>query len=83
MSGGHWNYEQHTIMRLADTIDCELDEGEMSEYSEQTQARITECVRALRIAGTMLTRVDYLVSGDDSEETFHARLQVELDKLEE
>jgi hypothetical protein len=82
MSGGHWNYEQYAISGVADAIEDEIEAGYMSEYSEQTQAKIKECVRTLRIAGRMLTRLDYLVSGDDSEETFHARLQAELDHLE-
>ena len=41
-----------------------------------------EAVRALKIAQVYAQRVDWLLSGDDGEESFLSRLEEELKKLE-
>ena len=42
-----------------------------------------EAVNALRIAQEYAQRVDWLLSGDDGEETFLSRLQENLNKINE
>jgi hypothetical protein len=42
-----------------------------------------EAVKALKIAQVYAQRVDWLLSGDDGEESFLSRLDDELKKLEQ
>lgn len=50
-------------------------------YPESTLRLMEEAVYALRAAAIYAQRVDYLLSGDDSEESFEERLQEELAEL--
>ena len=51
-------------------------------YSEETLRRFKEAEEMLRKALVYVHRIDYLVSGDDSEESFHTRLEEDLIKNE-
>ena len=53
------------------------------EYPEEVIEQFKNAVRALRIAEVYAHRVDYLLSGDDGEETFLNRLKSDLTKLNE
>ncbi len=50
-------------------------------YPEPVLRRMEEAVYALRAAAIYAQRVDYLLSGDDGEESFEERLQEELAEL--
>lgn len=50
-------------------------------YPESTLRLMEEAVYALRAAAIYAQRVDYLLSGDDGEESFEERLQEELAEL--
>lgn len=50
-------------------------------YPESTLRLMEEAVYALRAAAIYAQRVDYLLSGDDCEESFEERLQEELAEL--
>lgn len=52
------------------------------DFSEKTIDALLDAVKAMRLARLLAERVDYLLSGDDSEETFHERLEEELNELE-
>lgn len=80
MSGGHYDYTQSRIRMVAQRIQVEMDDGQYDDYSEETRAKIAECQAALDIAAIMLERVDWLVSDDDSEDSFHSRWAAELAK---
>lgn len=92
MSGGYFNYKQHHISDIANEI-RELVENNTSEevdehgdtignfFSEKTIELFEDAIEVLEIASMMAQRIDWLVSGDDSEETFHERVQEEFDKL--
>ena len=83
MSGGHFNYVQNKIYGAADALDnyiklnigrfikCEGDDEYQPEYKPETMNKLRECVNTLNRAAAMLQRVDLLISGDDSEESFH------------
>jgi len=80
MSGGHFEYKQHQIEDIASEIERIVQTGgkNISEYdttilSPETLIRFQEAVLALRRAAHMAERIDYLLSGDDGEETFHER----------
>ena len=80
MSGGHFNYSRYSLIEIAEEIRCEIanndkeDEyGEANRYSEETLSKfLTTAIACEKIAG-MITRVDYLLSGDDNERSFHER----------
>lgn len=89
MSGGHFNYDQYRLKEMADEIeqiilhneDTEKNEwGETkgSDYSPETIAKFKETVSCLKLTEAMVQRVDWLISGDDGEESFHKRWQKEV-----
>lgn len=50
-------------------------------YSEETIAEFKKGLDILRRAYVYAQRIDWLLSGDDSEESFHERLKEELNEL--
>lgn len=94
MSGGHFGYDQYKIERIADEIEDliihngsdELDEygyRRHQEYSDKTIVEFKNAVHFLRLARIYAQRVDWLVSGDDGEDSFHSRLQKETQEYYE
>lgn len=57
------------------------DEDDSTAYSPETIAKFKETIVALRTAAVMAKRVDFLLAGDDGEETFHERWEQELTQL--
>jgi hypothetical protein len=94
MSGGHFDYQQYKIGQIADQVeqlirsnkDEELNDwGEPKgyHYSEKTIDAFRRGLRYLEIAQIYAQRIDWLVSGDDGEETFHRRLIEDINELNE
>ena len=92
MSGGHFNYKQHTLLDIADDIGGFIlsnDSEEPSEwgdnigkrYNAETIAEFEKAVKALKLAYVYAQRIDWLLSGDDGEDGFHKRLQAQLKEL--
>ena len=84
MSGGHFDHGQYKLICIADEIEhsLELDEEETEyPYSEETKAAFKEAMDKLNEAFIYAQRIDWFLSGDDSEESFHKRLRNELAKL--
>ena len=52
------------------------------KYPDEVIVEFKNAVRILRMAEVYAHRVDWLVSGDDGEETFLRRLKEDLNKLE-
>lgn len=48
------------------------------DFSDETINEFKNAVKYLRLAYTYATRIDWLISGDDGEETFHERLKEDL-----
>jgi len=96
MSGGHFDYKQYEITRIADDIEQlieingkkrigRIDSWENShhhEYPPEVIQKFKEAVFFLRIAQIYAQRVDWLVSGDDGEESFLRRLDSEIRKID-
>jgi hypothetical protein len=59
---------QHTVPNICD-------------YSEDTIKEFKQAIDILRKAEIYTQRIDWLLSGDDSEETFHIRLKEDLNKI--
>lgn len=104
MSGGHFDYRQHHIAEIADSIEQVLinqgkeipkrdlygdkefyekypEEKFYYTYPEVVQEKMKEAVKQLKIAAVYAQRVDWLLSGDDGEESFIKRLESELNDL--
>lgn len=89
MSGGHFDYKQYQLGYISDEIEelilkngsDELDDWGDKRYAEYLHETIEEfknAVRHLRLAQIYVQRIDWLVSGDDGEDSFHRRLSAEL-----
>jgi hypothetical protein len=94
MSGGHFNYDQHRIGLIADSIENMVIHNERTDvdhwgdpigynFSPETIAVFAKAVKLLREAQTYAQRIDWLVSGDDGEDSFHKRLADDLRGIED
>ena len=87
MSGGHFGYQQYKLEDMADEIRnlIALNESptfnKEEKYSAETIAKFLEADKALRLAAVMVHRIDWLVSGDDGEESFHERWNEDMKSL--
>lgn len=82
MSGGHFDYIQFQIDGAASEIDTLLKvESYSSKLHSEIIEKFIEARNTLRKAATMLHRIDWLVSGDDGNETFLKRWDEDLSKL--
>ena len=78
MSGGRFEYKQYDMNYIADKIEHEvLINGKKKEVIE----KFKEAVIILRKAAIYTQRIDWLLSGDDGEETFLKRLKKDLEEL--
>lgn len=77
MSGGHFHYKQYLADEIAEQIENLLSQ-ESNGLSPGEDARLMETAHTLRQAVEMVQRVDWLLCGDDSEETFHERWRKEV-----
>jgi hypothetical protein len=84
MSGGHFNYRQNDIYEIAIEIERLIEINDRAagySFSPTVIDIFKEAAFTLRAAGMFAQRIDYLVSGDDSEETFFTRLNQEASNL--
>lgn len=92
MSGGHFQYKQWEIGNIADEVEqliIDNDSEELDEYgdrkgshfSNETIEEFKKGLAILRQAHVYAQRIDWLVCGDDGEDSFHSRLKHDLEKL--
>lgn len=92
MSGGRFNYDQYRIGDIACTIQEFInsnDDETTNEwgdtigrgYPAEVIERFREAVTYLRLAELYAHRIDWLLSGDDAEDSFLRRLDDELQGL--
>lgn len=93
MSGGHFQYDQYKIQYIADSIKTLIDNNDSQEltdwgdkigrgYPPEVIAEFEKAIHALNVARVYAHRVDWLVSGDDGEESFLRRLESDLKEIE-
>jgi hypothetical protein len=95
MSGGHFSYDQYKIGQIADEVEgIILKNGERRErreswegeyyynYPPEVIEKFKEGLEIIRKAEIYAQRIDWLVSGDDGEESFLRRLDQDLKNLE-
>jgi thioester reductase-like protein len=80
MSGGRFNYSQYRIEEIAEEIDT-IIHNESDQFSHKTLRELKAAVSVLRLAYVYAQRVDWFISGDDGEDTFHERLKKDLERL--
>lgn len=80
MSGGHFDYLQFNIGQISESIQSIAEKREFG-FSKKTDDVFKDAAKILKIAEVLAQRIDWLVSGDDSEDTFYERLQEDLNKL--
>lgn len=88
MSGGHFDYNQHRILDIIDSVERLIetngkssDNDSYREYSDDIIQRFELGLTYLKIAHVYAQRIDWLVSGDDGEESFLKRLDEDLRNL--
>lgn len=92
MSGGHFQYKQYRIAEIADEVEQLILDNDSTEKNEwggekgfhfppDIIASFTEGLRTLRVAQVYAQRIDWLVSGDDGEDSFRKRLADDLAAL--
>jgi len=79
MSGGYFDYEQCRMQNMADRLASVIETND--EFSKETLAEFHKGLVLLMVAAIYLERIDFLLSSDDREETFHKRLKEDMDKL--
>lgn len=82
MSGGHFNYDQHKIGQIADSIQEVINNNNSEHYcyNNDTIDAFEYAIHILRMSEIIANRIDWLLSGDDGEKTFNDRLIDELTK---
>jgi len=93
MSGGAFNYNQYRIQAIIDLIADIILKNDSTEldgsgyrigygYPPEIIEKFKEGLEYLTKAQIYAQRIDWLVSGDDGEETFLKRLKSDLEEAE-
>jgi hypothetical protein len=93
MSGGHFDHKQYELEWIAREIERLIEVNDSTElncygdkigygFSQETLSHFEDAVMYLRKAAAYAHRIDWLVSGDDSEKNFINRLTEELKKID-
>lgn len=76
MSGGHFEYRQHTVRDLAESVHSEAGKLLIGEEAPEVVARVLMTAKLLRAAGEALHALDWWLSSDTNSVTF----SLEFDK---
>jgi hypothetical protein len=89
MSGGRFGYSQHRLFDIVEEIKEIIEHntipnewGDVNNFSDETIREFRKGIEILNRAYVYAQRIDWLVSGDDSEPYFHKRLQEDLKELD-
>ena len=80
MSGGHFQHRQYIISDIANSIKSEIIKNRDAEhkFSQKTINEFQKAIKVLKQAEIYVDRIDWLLSYDDSEKSFHERLKEDL-----
>lgn len=93
MSGGTFDYQQFRLQDIAERIQEEIDHNHIrpewysaddwngQKWTDKTIAEFRKAIKFLYKAQVYAQRIDWLLAGDDGENTFHERLKEELEKV--
>ena len=76
MSGGRFNNVQYQLSDVIENIEQEIIES--LEFSDETITEFKNAIDHIKKAQIYMQRIDWFLSGDDSEEVFHTRLKYDL-----
>lgn len=93
MSGGYFDYVQsrltwdvedqlQDLLNPATVVESFSFEPVEDPFSEDDRREFRNALYHVKKAAIYLQRVDWYVSGDDGQESFHERLKEELEELE-
>jgi hypothetical protein len=82
MSGGHWEYKQYEFQRMADDIDVMVIAND-GTYSAETLEKFKNASYYMRMAFVFANAIDYLISDDYSEKSFHEVLDYQIKQHDE
>jgi hypothetical protein len=69
LSGGHFDYNDWHIDQIAGIIECDIVTNRQS-LSPETIDKLMECYNSLKLLSKRVHRTDWLLSGDDGEDSF-------------
>lgn len=88
MSGGRFDYLQYRFTEIVDAIEQEIRDNnaeprpkdwfEPNNFSEKTIEEFKKGIEYIKKAQIYAQRIDWLLSGDDGEDTFYERLLDDL-----
>ena len=88
MSGGRFDYLQYRFTEIVDAIEQEIRDNnaeprpkdwfEPNNFSEKTIEEFKKGIEYIKKAQIYAQRIDWLLSGDDGEDTFNERLLDDL-----
>lgn len=85
MSGGHFGFKQFGIQEIAEELEAAIyrigrkEDG--YQFTDETAEKFQDAIVALKKANIYVQRIDWLLSGDDGEESFHKLLKEDLGGL--
>lgn len=85
MSGGHFDYVQYNFEDVAQEIDELIKHNDKrgdEKFNDKTIEEFKNAARIVRLASTYVHRIDWLVCGDDGEETFMEKLHKGIEEVE-
>ena len=87
MSGGHFDYKQFYIRDIIGEVEYLIKNNNVinewdyaNNFSDEVIEKFKVGLEILKQAEIYTTRIDWLVSGDDGEETFLERLEEDLNE---
>lgn len=81
MSGGYFDYNQYRINDIADQIERVIENNDENRFSQPIIGHMKVALYYLKLASIYTHRIDWLLSGDDGEESFIQRLETDLDQF--
>lgn len=83
MSGGHFGYIQYRINDAVEQMEADLANPDSYANSMEQDIRdsLMLCLARLKEASIRLQRADWLLSGDDGEESYRRRLAEDLEAM--
>jgi hypothetical protein len=78
MSGGYFDHQQYAIKGIAESLDKVIRENK-GDFGPFTLSELKEGLRLLELGYIYAQRVDWLLSDDDNEETFHKRMKQDIE----
>ncbi len=87
MSGGHFDYDQFRLNDIADNLritiaQCRTKKEYYDHYSDSFVRDMVDAYHKTRELEVILTRIDWVLSGDDGEDDYRERLEEEMTKIE-